>query len=431
MDRQQYQTIESELFTAAAGLLSGERGALSPLDEFNGKPSTQKTLQTLKKIGLLTSSGNVEPAFEGLLQALLNPVQEFRFDILNDEKESSFSVYFNDSTRPPTSLRASGDRLAITGDAAFPELIAEIEPYFSIKKSLKSVFTMEFSLEHAWTLACLLDLSRQNRVGVKTSGSISAAEIIQALEEFDNSSAWLWLNTLSTLTENQPEEKANIEGSLGWLVKHGLLLKKGDRYLPAGDAGEISRQVGQPLLALNLLSAQRVNAIHIETQKLIFFDGQNALIGMAYRTGEESVHWLKRSPQGLIEILKTCAQEPKLLYQALDLDTQEIPSIPCPACGNMQDASAKFCKDCGAAFMAGDKLEALPELAMEEIPQNAKEALRGRLSQKTSAYQEPEAAQSQPTRRKIRWWVILLILLGIILLVCLLVSLFVPITIRF
>lgn len=81
--------------------------------------------------------------------------------------------------------------------------------------------------------------------------------------------------------------------------------------------------------------------------------------------------------------------------------------------------------------MAGDKLEALPELAMEEIPQNAKEALRGRLSQKTSAYQEPEAAQSQPTRRKIRWWVILLILLGIILLVCLLVSLFVPITIRF
>ena len=195
MDRQQYQTIESELFTAAAGLLSGERGALSPLDEFNGKHSTQKTLQMLKKKGLLTSSGNVEPAFEGLLQALLNPVQEFRFDILNDEKESSFSVYFNDSTRPPTSLRASGDRLAITGDAAFPELIAEIEPYFSIKKSLKSVFTMEFSLEHAWTLACLLDLSRQNRVGVKTSGSISAAEIIQALEEFDNSSAWLWLNT--------------------------------------------------------------------------------------------------------------------------------------------------------------------------------------------------------------------------------------------
>ena len=431
MDKLQDQTIETDLFAAAAGLLPGERGALSPLDECNGKQATQKTLQALKKKGLVAPSGDIEPVFRELLQDLLDPIHEFHIDVLNEERENSFSVYFKDMASLPISLNAGGELLAIARGVAFPELITEIESYFSIKKNLKSVFTIDSSLEHAWTLACLLDLSHHNHAGAKTTGGFSPAEIIQALKEFGDSSSWLWLNTLYSLTENQPEEKGNIEGSLDWLVKHGLSGKKGDRYLPAGEAAEITKQTGQPHLALNLTSAQKVNAIHIEMQKLIFFEGQNALIGMAYRTGDESVHWLKRSPQGLKEILEICTQEPKLLYQALDLNTEEIPSIPCPACGQLQDPAAKFCKDCGTAFMTGGKLETIPESVPGDKPQNAKETLRGKLSQKAAAEQDQAVEQKQPVKRKIRWWVILLIILGVILLGCLLVSLFVPITIRF
>jgi uncharacterized membrane protein YvbJ len=120
-----------------------------------------------------------------------------------------------------------------------------------------------------------------------------------------------------------------------------------------------------------------------------------------------------------------------LLYQALDLNTEEIPSIPCPACGQLQDPAAKFCKDCGTAFMTGGKLETIPESVPGDKPQNAKETLRGKLSQKAAAEQDQAVEQKQPVKRKIRWWVILLIILGVILLGCLLVSLFVPITIRF
>ncbi len=219
---------------------------------------------------------------------------------------------------------------------------------------------MDFSLEHAWTLACLLDLSHHNHAGAKTTGGFSPAEIIQALKEFGDSSSWLWLNTLYSLTENQPEEKGNIEGSLDWLVKHGLSGKKGDRYLPAGEAAEITKQTGQPHLALNLTSAQKVNAIHIEMQKLIFFEGQNALIGMAYRTGEESVYWLKRSPQGLLEILKNLHAGTQIAVAGAGLNRGD-PKHPLPGCGQLQDPARNSAKICGTAFMTGGKLETIPE----------------------------------------------------------------------
>jgi hypothetical protein len=227
MNKSDSTIIENALFAAAAAMLPGERGALSPLEQFGGERLIKKAVQTLKKHGLITPSGNIKPEFQACLQELMDPIHLFNFDWLGREKEGRpFPSFFRELKSQPISLFATGDFLDISIGSAFTKIKSEIDQCLSIKRGAKSNFTMDIPQEHAWILAAALDLSREKQPDAKTPGGASAEEINKALEDFRDSPAWLWLNTLSILSENEPRGSLDIEDSLAWLVKHGWVTKK-------------------------------------------------------------------------------------------------------------------------------------------------------------------------------------------------------------
>jgi len=430
-------TIEPDLFAAAACMLPGERGALSPLEEFGGGKLTKKAVQTLKKKGLISAAGGIDDNFRQILDDLIDPVHLFSMDLLNEKQTSGYSVFFKDPESQPVSLHTTPENIEIQRDDVLLNAQKEIGEYLACKKPAKGDFALTVPLEYAWVLAAVLDL--QSRKPRKTSTGAKAApaglkseEISKTLAQFDDSPAWPWLSMLSILAETDPGDDVDIEAGLAWLVKNGLLGKKTAGYLPAGAAGEISQQAAQPSAVLNLLTAQKITVLHIEYQKLACFGAENAVYGLAYRVGEESAHFIKRPLEDLLKVVEGCMQEPLPLYAVLGIRTEEILSIPCPACGVLQNPASKFCKDCGAAFAVADKLEAIPEYTPEAAPQSAKVALRGKLSQKSQEYAEVETVDRQaPAKKKRRWWLILLIIFAVILVGCLIASIFVPITIKF
>jgi hypothetical protein len=421
-------TIEKDLFAAATALLPGERGALSPLGEFGGEPLSRKAIQGLKKTGLITSSGSIEADFQSAMLDLLNPIQVFSIDLMNRDREDNFAVYLKNLKSNPLGLQTSGNRLDVQTSNFFETIGKMMDGYFPIGQTDVSGKTLTIPVKHAWTLAAMLDLQRQNSQTAKSAKGFSRKQIAASLANFNESPAWLWLSTLSILSEAEPNNGVDIEGSLSWLLERNFLIKKGSGYLPAGETDEIGRLIRQPLAVLNILSAQKASAIHIDYQKLACFGADNAFCGLAYRVGEENAHLIQRPLADLFNSIKLCVENAVPLFTALDIEPREILSIPCPACGQLQNPASKFCKDCGEALSAGEDLDSITE---STAATGTAGTLRDRLSQKTQDYLAREAAENVPSKKKPRWWLIPLIILGVIVLGCLIASLFVPITIRF
>jgi hypothetical protein len=432
--------LKPDLLAAAACMLPGDRGALSPLEEFGVGKLTQKSIQSLKKTGLITTSGQLEERFQQTLDDLLDPLHLFSIDLLKEDGVVNYSQYSKTLQDNAIAIRTSADNLAIQPGEVFSDAMQDIGNHLLCNQSTGGEFTQILPLEYAWIFFAALDLDRQTQPTAKKSKAkenpkslvkaLEPSQIKKALTSFSDSQNWLWLSSLSIISGSSPDREIDIESGLSWLVKTGLLAEKSGNYQLTNDYTETNRNLLQSFSIMNLLSAQKLSVVQVENQKLVCISTNNSVYALAFREGEEFIQYMKLFPDTLLNAINCLLREPLLLFRAFDLKTAESPSITCPVCGEPQLLNSKFCSDCGASLSIMPTPEGTLPDTLQAQP-NAKGTVREKLSRGTpEPIEEPQEDIAPPKRKGVRWWLIVLILLILTLVLCRIFTFFNPITIR-